>query len=63
MLQRHDLLHISVQAAQRIFSRWRTSRVAWQQAFAAGELPGIVRRPVEENHRAILHWVLVFLNA
>lgn len=47
MLQRHDLLHISVQAAQRIFSRWRTSRVAWQQAFAAGELPGIVRRPVE----------------
>ncbi|AVI00456.1 TPA: hypothetical protein JD045_10805 [Citrobacter amalonaticus] len=47
MLQRHDLLHISVQAAQRIFSRWRTSRVAWQQAFAAGELPGIARRPVE----------------
>ncbi|HFQ8226919.1 TPA: malonate decarboxylase holo-[acyl-carrier-protein] synthase [Citrobacter freundii] len=47
MLQRHDLLHISVPAAQRIFSRWRTSRVAWKQAFVAGELPGIVRRPVE----------------
>lgn len=47
MLQRHDLLHISVPAAQRIFSRWQTSRVAWQQAFVAGELPGIVRRPVE----------------
>ncbi|MGL5454388.1 MAG: malonate decarboxylase holo-[acyl-carrier-protein] synthase [Citrobacter telavivensis] len=47
MLQRHDLLHISVPAAQRIFSWWQTSRVAWQQAFAAGELPGIVRRPVE----------------
>lgn len=47
MLQRHDLLHISIPAAQRIFSRWQTSRVAWQQAFVAGELPGIVRRPVE----------------
>ncbi|MDM2734582.1 malonate decarboxylase holo-[acyl-carrier-protein] synthase [Citrobacter sp. Ct235] len=47
MLQRHDLLHISIPAAKRIFSRWQTSRVTWQQAFVAGELPGIVRRPVE----------------
>lgn len=47
MLQRHDLLQISVQAAQRIFSQWDTSRVAWQQALVAGDLPGIVRRHLE----------------
>lgn len=57
MYQRHDLLLLDGASARRLFSQWRDAHpeqggrapTDWQRAFAAGDLPGIVRRPQPED--------------